>query len=97
MAEDGSDTTAVAIATKIHADKCEIYKDVDGVYNNDPKVDNNAIKYESLNFDDMLTLSNSGAKILQNTSVEIAKDNNMPIFIKSIFTNKIGTIIGENI
>jgi aspartate kinase len=93
LGRGGSDTTAVAIAAKMKADKCEIYKDVDGVYSNDPKKDLKAIKYDKLQFDEMLRLSNSGAKILQNKSVEIARKNAVPIFIKSIFTNKIGTVI----
>lgn len=93
LGRGGSDLTAVAIAAKLKADKCEIYKDVDAVYSKDPKVDANAVKYNKLNFNEMLELSNTGAKILQDKSVEIAKENNVPIFIKSIFTNKVGTII----
>lgn len=93
LGRGGSDTTAVAVAAKMDADKCEIYKDVDGVYSGDPKKDLNAVKFEKLEFDEMLKLSNSGAKILQNKSVEIAKKYVVPIFIKSIFTNKIGTVI----
>ncbi len=93
LGRGGSDTTAVALATKFNADKCEIYKDVDGVYNADPKIDKNAKKYNTLDFDEMLQLSNEGAKVLHNKSVEIAKKYNETIFIKSILTNEIGTII----
>lgn len=93
LGRGGSDTTAVAIATKLEADRCEIYKDVDGVYSSDPKKDSNAVKYRKLEFDKMLELSNSGAKILKNTSVEMARDYDLPIYIKSIYTNEIGTII----
>ena len=93
LGRGGSDTTAVALAAKFNADKCEIYKDVDGVYNNDPKIDMYAKKFDRLEFDKMLELSNSGAKILQNKSIEIAKKYYVPIFIKSIFTNRVGTLI----
>ena len=93
LGRGGSDMTAVAIAAKMKADRCEIYKDVDAVYNNDPKTDESAIKYKKLEYNDMIKLSDSGAKILQNKSVRLARDYNIPIYIKSIFTNKIGTII----
>lgn len=93
LGRGGSDTTAVALAAKLKAYKCEIYKDVDGVYSNDPKIDTYATRYDRLDFDDMLKMSNSGAKILHNKSVEIAKKYYVPIFIKSIFTNKVGTVI----
>ena len=93
LGRGGSDTTAVALATKFKADKCEIYKDVDGVYSADPKMDADAKRYDKLGFDEMLQLSNDGAKVLHNKSVEIAKKYNETIFIKSIFTNEIGTII----
>ena len=96
LGRGGSDMTAVAIAAKLKADKCEIYKDVDAVYNNDPKVYSDATKFTTLKFNDMLQLSNSGAKILQNKSVELARDYKIPVYIKSIYTNKIGTVIGGN-
>lgn len=89
----GSDTTAVALAAKFNADKCEIYKDVDGVYDTDPKANVYAKKYDEIGFDEMLQLSNEGAKVLHNKSVEIARKYNVPIFIKSMFTNEIGTVI----
>lgn len=93
LGRGGSDTTAVALATKFHADKCEIYKDVDGIYSADPKTDATAKKYNELRFDDMLQLSNEGAKVLHNKSIEIAKKYNETILIKYIFTNEIGTVI----
>ncbi len=93
LGRGGSDTTAVAIAAKFEADSCEIYKDVDGVYNKDPKSNKEAIKYRKISFDEMLALSNSGAKVLHNKSVEIAREYDVPILIKSFFTNKTGTVI----
>lgn len=92
--EVGSDTTAVAIAGAIKADKCDIYKDVDGVYNLDPKTNNNVFKYEKITYEEMLNLSNNGAKVLHNKSVEIAKKFNVKIHVKSLYNeNSSGTII----
>jgi len=83
----GSDTTAVAIAAAIKADKCDIYKDVDGVYNLDPKTNKNAFKYNIISYDDMLNLSNNGAKVLHNKSVELAKRFNVKIHVKSLYND----------
>ena len=88
LGRGGSDTTAVAIAAAIKADKCEIYKDVEGVYNQDPKVDSYAFKYDKISYDEMLTLSNNGAKVLHNKSIEVAKKFNMPIHVKSIYNEQ---------
>ena len=94
LGRGGSDTTAVAIAAAIKADKCDIYKDVDGVYNIDPKTNKNAFKYDKISYDEMLDLSNNGAKVLHNKSVGFAKKYNVPIHIKSIYNeNSSGTYI----
>ena len=85
LGRGGSDTTAVAIAAALKADKCDIYKDVDGVYNIDPKKSEKAFKYDTITYDKMLNLSNNGAKVLHNKSVELAKEFNMPIHIKSVY------------
>ena len=85
LGRGGSDTTAVAIAAAIKADKCDIYKDVDGVYNLDPKTNTEAFKYERISYDEMLWLSNNGAKVLHNKSIEVAKKFNVKIHIKSIY------------
>ena len=85
LGRGGSDTTAVAIAASIKADKCDIYKDVDGVYNLDPKTNTEAFKYERISYDEMLWLSNNGAKVLHNKSIEVAKKFNVKIHIKSIY------------
>ena len=94
LGRGGSDTTAVAIAAAIKSDKCDIYKDVDGVYNLDPKTNNKAFKYDKITYDEMLKLSNNGARILHNKSVEVAKKFNVKIHVKSIYNeNSSGTII----
>ena len=94
LGRGGSDTTAVAIAAALQAEKCDIYKDVDGVYNIDPKTHEKAFKYDKISYDEMLDLSNNGAKVLHNKSVKLAKEFNIPIHIKSVYDeNGRGTII----
>lgn len=94
LGRGGSDTTAVAIAAAIKADKCDIYKDVDGVYNLDPKTNSRAFKYDKISYDEMINLSNNGAKILHNKSVEVAKKFKVKIHVKSIYNeNSSGTYI----
>ena len=92
----GSDTTAVALAAATKSDKCDIYKDVNGIYNIDPKNNEKAYKYDTISYDEMLKLSNNGAKVLHNKSVEIAQKYNVIIHVKSIYEeDSIGTIIGK--
>ena len=94
LGRGGSDTTAVAIAAAIKADICDIYKDVDGIYNVDPKTNGNAFKYGKITYDEMLKLSNNAAKVLHNKSIEIAKRFKVKIHVKSIYNlNSSGTII----
>ena len=94
LGRGGSDTTAVAIAAAIKAEQCDIYKDVDGIYNLDPKTNKNAFKYDKISYDEMLKLSNNGAKVLHNKSIEIAKKFNVKIHVKSLYNiNSNGTII----
>lgn len=93
LGRGGSDTTAVAIAAALQAKKCDIYKDVDGVYDIDPKTNKEAFKYDQISYDEMLNLSNNGAKVLHNKSVKLAKEFNMSIHIKSIYDDKKGTYI----
>lgn len=94
LGRGGSDTTAVAIAAALKADKCDIYKDVDGIYNIDPKTNKKAFKYEKISYNEMLNLSNNGAKVLHNKSVELAKKFNIPIHVKSVYDdNAKGTYI----
>jgi len=94
LGRGGSDTTAVAIAAALKADKCDIYKDVDGVYNIDPKTNHKAFKYDTISYYEMLNLSNNGAKVLHNKSIKLAREFNIPIHVKSVYDeNSKGTYI----
>ena len=85
LGRGGSDTSAVAIAAAIHADRCDIYTDVDGVYTTDPRVVPKARRLDQIAFEDMLELASQGAKVLQVRSVELGMVHNMPIFVRSSF------------
>ena len=78
LGRGGSDTTAVALAAVLHADLCEIYTDVDGVYTADPRIVPNARKLSEITYDEMLELATAGAKVLHNRSVEMAKKYSVP-------------------
>ena len=94
LGRGGSDLTAVAIAGAIKADLCEIYTDVDGIYTTDPRIEPKATKLNRISYDEMLELSSSGAKVLQNRSVEMAKKLNVNLVSRSSFTPEIeGTLI----
>ncbi len=85
LGRGGSDTSAVAIAAAIRADRCDIYTDVDGVYTTDPRVVPKARRLDRIAFEDMLELASQGAKVLQVRSVELGMVHNMPIFVRSSF------------
>ncbi len=94
LGRGGSDLTAVAIAGAIKADICEIYTDVDGIYTTDPRIEPNAKKLQKISYDEMLELASSGAKVLQNRSVEMAKKLNVNLVSRSSFTPTVeGTLI----
>ena len=94
LGRGGSDTTAIALAASVNAEKCEIFTDVDGVYSDDPNKNKNAKKYESISYDDMLEMANNGAKVLHNKCVKMAKEKNVKIIVKSTFKeNDTGTIV----
>ena len=93
LGRGGSDTSAVALAVALKAEECQIFTDVDGVYTTDPNIYSKAKKIEKLTFEEMLELSSLGAKVLQIRSVEFASKYNMPISVKSSFTNDKGTLI----
>jgi len=95
LGRGGSDTSAVAIAAALHADMCEIYTDVDGVYTADPRVVKNAKKMESISFDEMLELASLGAGVLHNRSVELAKKYNVNLSVRSSLNNNPGTVVKE--
>ena len=93
LGRGGSDTTAVALACYLNAKKLYIYTDVDGVYSEDPNVNPNAIKYETITYDKMIEMANNGAKVLHNKCVEMAKKHNIPIIVKSSFLENDGTVV----
>jgi aspartate kinase len=91
----GSDTTAVAIASKLHADRCEIFTDVDGVFTTDPRYVKKAKKINNLTYDEILEMASVGAQVLEPRSVSLAKKNNVPLIVKSSFRNIEGTNISK--
>jgi aspartate kinase len=96
LGRGGSDTTAVALAAALHADVCEIYSDVDGVFTADPRIVPNARKRELISYEEMLELAASGAKILHLRCVEYARRYDMPIHVRSSFSQKAGTWIADD-
>ena len=95
LGRGGSDTTAVAIAAALHADKCQIYTDVDGVYTADPRKVKGARKLEEITFDEMLELASLGAQVLHNRSVEMAKRYDVDLEVLSSYDRKPGTKVKE--
>lgn len=93
LGRGGSDTTAVAIASAVKADVCEIYTDVDGVYTTDPRTCNQARKIDRISYEEMLEMAILGAKVLQIRSVEFAKKYNVPIHVRSSFIEEEGTMV----
>lgn len=93
LGRGGSDTSAVAIAAAIGADRCDIYTDVDGVYTTDPNVVPTARKLQKISYDEMLEMASLGAKVLQTRSVEFAKNHNVPILVRSSFNKNPGTLV----
>lgn len=95
LGRGGSDTTAVALAAALKADKCEIYTDVDGVYTADPRVVKTARKLDEITYDEMLELASLGAKVLHNRSVEMAKKYGVELVVRSSLTRAEGTVVKE--
>jgi aspartate kinase len=93
LGRGGSDTTGVAIAAALKADVCEIYTDVDGVYTTDPNICPKARKLLKISYDEMLEMASLGAKVLQIRSVEFAKKYDVPIHVRSSFSDNIGTLV----
>jgi len=93
LGRGGSDASAVAVAAALKADLCEIYTDVDGVYTADPRIVPSARKLDKISADDMLELAGLGAKVLQLRSVEFARKYNVPLAVRSSFTEAPGTVI----
>ena len=96
LGRGGSDTTAIALAVDLNAQKCEIFTDVDGVYSEDPNKNKNAVRYDKISYDKMLEMANNGAKVLHNKCVKMAKEKNVKIIVKSTFKEESqGTIVKE--
>ncbi len=93
LGRGGSDTSAVAIAAALEADRCDIYTDVDGVYTTDPRVEPEARKIDRIAFEEMLELASQGAKVLQTRSVELAMRYKVPLQVRSSFSDAPGTIV----
>ncbi len=96
LGRGGSDTSAVALAAALHADLCEIYTDVDGVYTTDPRICPGAFKLEEISYDEMLELASLGANVLHNRSVEMAKKYNVKMSVRSSLNNNEGTYVKED-
>mgnify|MGYP004457673565 FL=1 len=97
LGRGGSDTTAVALAAALHADACEIYTDVDGVYTADPRYVKNARKMDEITYDEMLELASFGAGVLHNRSVEMAKKYGVQLVVRSSLNDHEGTIVREDV
>lgn len=95
LGRGGSDTTAVALAAMLNADRCLIYTDVDGVYDKDPRKYADAVKFQHISYDDMLALCRQGAQVLHDRGVELAKQCGIRLEVRSAFSEKPGTIVGN--
>ena len=93
LGRGGSDTSAVALAAALNADRCDIYTDVDGVYTTDPRIAPKASKLDRITFEEMLEMASSGAKVLQTRSVAMAMRHNVNLQVLSSFTNAPGTFV----
>lgn len=93
LGRGGSDTSAVALAAALKADRCDIFTDVDGVYTTDPNICAKARRLEKISYDEMLEMAMTGAKVLQPRSVEMAKKYNVPVYVKSTFSDEGGTLV----
>ena len=93
LGRGGSDLTAVALAKTLSADECEIYTDVEGVFTADPRIEPKARKIEAITYDEMLEMASLGAQVMQSRSIEVAKKFDVPIQVRSSFSDKPGTMI----
>jgi len=95
LGRGGSDTTAVALAGYLKADKCQIFTDVDGVYDRDPRRYSDALRFGKISYEHMLTLIENGAQVLHDRSVTMAREFSIPVEVLSAFTGDPGTIVGD--
>lgn len=94
LGRGGSDTSAVALAAYLHADRCQIITDVDGVYDRDPRVYPDAVRFDRISYEDMLKLIKGGARVLHDRSVELAQEHHIEVQVLSAFRKSPGTIVG---
>jgi aspartate kinase len=97
LGRGGSDLTAVALAKELAADECEIYTDVEGVYTTDPRIEPKARKISQITYDEMLEMASLGAQVMQARSIEVAKKFDVPIHVRSSFSDKAGTMIVKEV
>ena len=95
LGRGGSDTTAVALAAWLKADRCQIFTDVDGVYDRDPRIYSDATRFGRISYDHMMALIENGAQVLHDRSVEFAREYGIPVEVLSAFTGEPGTIVGD--
>lgn len=93
LGRGGSDLTAVALAKELKADECEIYTDVDGIYTTDPRIEPKAKKIQEITYDEMLEMASLGAQVMQARSIEVAKKFDVPLHVRSSFSDNTGTMI----
>ena len=95
LGRGGSDTTAVALAAYLQADICQIFTDVDGVYDRDPRIFSDAVRFDRISYEKMMALIENGAQVLHDRSVEFAAKYKIPVEVLSAFTGQPGTIVGQ--
>src|SRR5919108_4848972 len=93
LGRGGSDTSAVALAAALNADRCDIFTDVDGVYTTDPRIVDRARKLDRITYEEMLEMASQGAKVLQTRSVEMAMNHRVRVQVRSSFTDGPGTLV----
>ena len=95
LGRGGSDTTAVALAANLDADKCQIFTDVDGVYDRDPRQFPEAVRFDRISYEKMMALIENGAQVLHDRSVALAREHRLQVEVLSAFTGNPGTIVGD--
>lgn len=95
LGRGGSDTTAVALAAWLKADRCQIFTDVDGVYDRDPRLFEDAVRFGRISYEKMLRLIENGAQVLHDRSVELARAHGIKLEVLSAFTGAPGTMVGD--
>ena len=96
LGRGGSDTTAVALAGYLKADKCQIFTDVDGVYDRNPRLFSDAVRFDRIGYDQMMALIENGAQVLHDKSVAFAKEFGIQVEVLSSFTGEPGTLVGDS-